>query len=74
MKNIKENQELQIKDMQGLCNLMDSLINSGYELQMYPVYEEPDEKRPTYGRRFRPLIDHYVVKIGEKKEPKSIDE
>lgn len=62
------NKKLIIEHMEDVHPLIESLLFSGYELSITPVYEEPEkDRRPSY-HRLRPRIKHYVVEVGEKLE------
>ena len=60
----KEIKELIIEGIHDMRELVTSLINSGYEVTITPVYEELD-KNSRY-RPVRPRIKHYLVSVGEK--------
>lgn len=51
--------ELKIKDSNSLNDLTNALVRNGYDVQISPVWQE----YPCQDR-----IDHFAVRIGEKKE------
>lgn len=68
------NKKLIIEHMEGVHSLMESLLLSGYELSITPVYEEPKKDRLTSYHIPIPRIKHYVVEIGEKLEAPIVEE
>lgn len=62
--------EVKIENMNRLCMLMDSLVTSGYDLHITPVYKELSEEEKKRAERHNytpiPRHDHYLVEIGDK--------
>lgn len=61
--------KLKIESRQQLCGLMNSLVSSGYDLHVTPVYGVPEAEKNRAERLNytpRPSLRHYSVEIGDK--------
>ena len=61
---------LKIESMNALHSLMESLVQSGYDIRITPVHEIPEcekdraKRIPSY--KPYPRLKHYTVEIGDK--------
>lgn len=60
---------LKIEHMSELVLLMESLVRSGYDLHITPVYDIPSHEKDRAKRMedytARPRLKHYTVEIGD---------